>query len=258
MSIICATERPEIAQPATAGPRIDGIVHENLGWYHPVKRVADAVVAIGLLVATAPMILVLLGLVKLTSPGPGLFSQVRLGRDGRPYRLYKIRTMTHDCERTTGPQWSTLKDSRVTPLGRFLRKSHLDELPQLWNVARGEMSLIGPRPERPEFVVDLERVVPGYRRRLEVLPGITGLAQIQLPPDNDIDDVHRKVRCDLRYIQEMGPAIEVKILAGTAMKILGCSYRTTSLVLNLPGVVDRRPGGSVQVKRRSMGRWQST
>src|SRR5206468_10815773 len=139
---------------------------------------------------------VLMLLVRATSRGPAIFKQVRLGRGGRPYALYKIRSMAHDCERLTGPRWATAKDPRVTPLGRFLRRSHLDELPQLWNVIRGEMSLVGPRPERPEFVARLERQVPGYRERLGILPGITGLAQVQLPPDEDLDHVRRKVACD--------------------------------------------------------------
>ena len=109
---------------------------------------------------TSPIILLLLILVKATSRGPAIFRQVRLGQDGRPYLLYKIRSMADDCERTTGPSWSTARDPRVNRFGRFLRRSHLDELPQLWNVIRGEMSLVGPRPERPEFVAKLERRSP--------------------------------------------------------------------------------------------------
>src|SRR5664280_1346152 len=100
--------------------------------------------------------------VTLTSRGPVIYSQVRLGRNRRPFRIYKIRTMHHNCERTTGPTWSTENDPRVTALGRFMRRAHLDELPQLWNILIGEMSLVGPRPERPEFVVELEAVLPRY------------------------------------------------------------------------------------------------
>ena len=106
---------------------------------------------------------------------------MRLGKNGRPFRLHKIRTMRHDCEKATGPRWAVPGDPRITPLGRFLRQTHLDELPQLWNVLRGEMSLVGPRPERPEFVPDLEQAIPHYRDRLLVRPGVTGLAQVQLP-----------------------------------------------------------------------------
>jgi lipopolysaccharide/colanic/teichoic acid biosynthesis glycosyltransferase len=165
--------------------------------------------------------------------------------------------MAHDCERLTGPQWSTAKDPRVTPLGRFLRRSHLDELPQLWNVIRREMSLVGPRPERPEFVDKLEQVIPSYRERLKILPGITGLAQIQLPPDEDLDDVRRKVACDLCYIQRMGPVLDLKILVGTALKVVGCPFAMTRQILDLPGtpgllrkddVISAEPGSITQLQ----------
>src|SRR5439155_12868491 len=115
-------------------------------------------------------------LVKLTSRGPALYTQTRLGRNGRPFTIYKLRTMQHRCESLTGARWSTPGDPRITPVGRFLRKTHLDELPQLWNVLRGDMALVGPRPERPEFVPQLEQAVPHYRDRLLVRPGVSGLA----------------------------------------------------------------------------------
>jgi lipopolysaccharide/colanic/teichoic acid biosynthesis glycosyltransferase len=214
---------------------VDGIMPEDATWFLPCKATADVVIASILLVITAPLGFLMVLLVKITSPGPAIFKQVRLGRDGRPYHLYKIRSMTHDCERLTGPQWATAKDSRVTPLGRFLRRSHLDELPQLWNVIRREMSLVGPRPERPEFVAKLEQAIPNYRKRMNVLPGITGLAQIQLPPDETLDDVQRKVACDLCYIQQMGPILDLKILVGTTLKVMGFSFAMTRQILNLPG-----------------------
>src|SRR4051794_6104443 len=127
----------------------------DLAWYPVVKETADTVLAAVLLVLTGPLILFLMALVRLTSDGPGLYAQVRMGLGGRHYRIYKIRTMSHNCELKSGPKWSTAGDPRVTGLGRWLRRSHLDELPQLWNVVRGDMSLIGPRPERPEFVQQL-------------------------------------------------------------------------------------------------------
>lgn len=207
----------------------------GFAWFLRVKAFTDVAIASIMLLATLPVLLVLLALVKLTSPGPAIYRQIRLGRDGRAFALFKIRTMRQDCERQSGPRWATTNDARATPLGRLLRRSHLDELPQLWNVLRGEMSLVGPRPERPEFVERLERVVPGYRGRMAVLPGITGLAQVQLPPDSTVDDVHRKVACDLCYIREMGPALDLKILAGTTFKVLGVPFEVTSQVLNLPG-----------------------
>ena len=204
------------------------------GWYAPFKLIADVGVTLLLLVAAAPFILLAMVLVKLTSRGPAIYTQVRLGRDGRPYRVYKIRTMAHDCERLTGPRWADVRDPRVTPLGRFLRRCHLDELPQLWNVLRGEMSLVGPRPERPEFVQQLERVIPNYRERLRVRPGITGLAQVQLPADTTIEDVRRKVGYDLCYIRRMGPWLDVRILLGTGLKLLGLPFGTIRRAAGLP------------------------
>ncbi len=146
--------------------------------------------------------------------------------------------MTHDCERLTGPQWAKAGDARVTPFGRFLRRSHLDELPQLWNVVRGEMSLVGPRPERPEFVAKLEPIVPGYRKRMRVRPGITGLAQIQLPADRDLDDVRRKVECDIYYIGQVNALLDLKIVLGTVLTVLNTPFEQTRRMLRLPGVAD--------------------
>ena len=113
--------------------------------------------------------------------------------------------MYHDCERLTGARWSTPGDNRVTWIGKILRATHIDELPQLFNILRGEMSLVGPRPERPEIVVGLELAIPCYRDRLQVRPGVTGLAQVQLPPDTDLESVRRKVAYDLYYIERLQP-----------------------------------------------------
>jgi lipopolysaccharide/colanic/teichoic acid biosynthesis glycosyltransferase len=162
-----------------------------------------------------------MALVKLTSRGPALYSQVRLGKNGRPFRIYKIRTMAHNCEDRSGARWSTPGDPRVTAVGRVLRATHLDELPQLWNILRGDMSLVGPRPERPEFVVKLEKGIPQYRDRLQVRPGVTGLAQVQLPPDSDLDSVRRKVACDLTYIGNLGAWLDVCILTVTVLHLFG-------------------------------------
>ena len=208
-----------------------------MAWYPPLKATADTLFAAVLLMLTGPLILVLMVLVRLNSAGPGLYGQVRLGRGGRRYRIYKIRTMAHDCERDTGPRWSTPGDPRVTALGRWLRRTHLDELPQLWNVLRGEMSLVGPRPERPEFVAQLERVIPDYGARLAVRPGITGLAQVQLPPDEDLEGVRRKVACDAVYVASMSPWLDARIVLGTAMKLSGVPFAMTRRLLRLPGVV---------------------
>lgn len=220
------------------GTRGEGAVLPDTDWYAASKVVIDMVVALVLLALTWPIILLLMVLVKVTSRGTALYTQKRLGLDGQPYTIYKIRTMEHDCERSTGPVWSGTRDPRVMPLGRFLRRCHLDELPQLWNVVRGEMSLVGPRPERPEFVRLLERVIPGYRERLRVRPGITGLAQIQLPPDENLEAVHRKVAHDVYYVRQMGPWLDLRILAGTGLKVLGVSFEVTRRVLRLPVPAD--------------------
>jgi lipopolysaccharide/colanic/teichoic acid biosynthesis glycosyltransferase len=189
--------------------------------YVAVKGLIDRVAALVLLVVTAPAVLLAMALVKLTSPGPAVYSQIRLGKGGRPFRIYKLRTMYHECEAYSGARWSTPGDPRVTPLGHFLRATHLDELPQLWNILRGDMSLIGPRPERPEFVVKLEMAIPHYRARLLVCPGVTGLAQVQLPPDSDVEAVRQKVACDLVYVHNLGWWLDVRILALTALHVFG-------------------------------------
>lgn len=133
--------------------------------------------------------------------------------------------MTHNCEQQTGAVWSVPGDSRVTPLGKFLRKSHLDELPQLFNVLRGEMSLVGPRPERPEIIEKLVDQIPGYLDRLEVPPGVTGLAQIFHEPDRHVDDVRRKVHIDREYINAASPWLDARIIFCTTLKMTGLNRR---------------------------------
>jgi lipopolysaccharide/colanic/teichoic acid biosynthesis glycosyltransferase len=201
----------------------------------PLKAIGDFVAAILLLIPSLPLMALSMALVKLTSRGPALYSQTRLGRDGRPFKIYKIRSMVVDSE-AAGPRWSTEGDPRVTPIGRFLRRSHLDELPQLWNILKGEMSLVGPRPERPEFVQQLELAMPRYRQRLTVRPGVTGLAQVQLPPDTDLSSVRRKLECDLRYIGIMGPWLDLRIIACTAFGLLGIPHSISRKVLRIPSL----------------------
>jgi lipopolysaccharide/colanic/teichoic acid biosynthesis glycosyltransferase len=179
------------------------------------------------------MVLALLA-VQLTSRGPAIYRQTRVGRGGRNYTIFKIRSMRHDCERGIGPTWATENDPRATPVGRFLRRSHIDELPQLWNVLRGEMSLVGPRPERPEIVTQLEKAIPRYRDRERVLPGITGLAQVQLPPDTDLASVRRKLACDLHYIESASLWFDLRILVCTGMKLFGVPFETSCRVLAIP------------------------
>jgi lipopolysaccharide/colanic/teichoic acid biosynthesis glycosyltransferase len=200
----------------------------------PWKGALDSILGLILLVLTSAVIVYAMVLVRLTSRGPAIYSQVRLGLNGRLFRIYKIRTMYHDCERLNGPQWSRPGDPRVTPIGRILRATHIDELPQLWNVLRGEMSLVGPRPERPELAADLERALPGYRDRLLVQPGVTGLAQVQLPPDTDLESVRRKLVCDLYYVRRVGPWFDLRILIGTAFKVMGLSPGMILWLLRIP------------------------
>jgi lipopolysaccharide/colanic/teichoic acid biosynthesis glycosyltransferase len=191
--------------------------------------------ALALLVVALPVILVALVAVKLTSRGPGMYTQTRVGLNGKPFTIYKVRTMSHDCESLTGPRWSMPGDPRITTLGRVLRKLHLDELPQLVNVLRGDMALVGPRPERPEIVAQLVRSVPTYGLRHVVKPGMTGFAQVHLPPDTDVQSVRNKVAYDRHYIRAMGPLKDLAIYACTVFKVAGCQ----SLYARPP----RRPAG---------------
>jgi lipopolysaccharide/colanic/teichoic acid biosynthesis glycosyltransferase len=202
--------------------------------YSTIKATMDLVSAVVLLLLAAPVILVTVLLVKLTSRGPVFYSQLRLGKNGRPYQIYKIRTMYHNCEKINGAQWSTTGDPRITPVGRFLRKSHLDELPQLWNVLRGDMSLIGPRPERPEISASLDRVIPHYRGRLLVRPGMSGLAQVQLPPDTDLASVRLKLSYDLYYVQHMSFWMDVRLLFATLLYSLHVPFAVARWLFAVP------------------------
>jgi lipopolysaccharide/colanic/teichoic acid biosynthesis glycosyltransferase len=202
--------------------------------YERLKRGADAVAAACLSVPAVPLLALAAVLVKLTSRGPAFYLQTRVGRRGLPFTVYKLRTMMHDCEVATGPRWAVPGDPRVTRVGWLLRRTHLDELPQLLNILRGEMSLVGPRPERPEFVCELERALPGYRGRLLVRPGITGLAQVQLGPEFGLVGVRRKLALDLFYIQRLGPWLDLRVLAGTLLHALGAPCGLIRRALSFP------------------------
>jgi lipopolysaccharide/colanic/teichoic acid biosynthesis glycosyltransferase len=188
-------------------------------WKGPLDRCMAAV----LLVPALPVIAALVVLVRLTSRGPGIYKQARVGKDGHRFLMYKIRTMRQDAEATSGPIWTQAHDPRVTFLGRALRRLHLDELPQLFNVLKGEMSLVGPRPERPEFVRVLAEAIPGYRNRLAVRPGVTGLAQVNLPPDSDITSVQRKLVLDCEYIERGGLLLDLRLMLCTFLRIFKVS-----------------------------------
>jgi lipopolysaccharide/colanic/teichoic acid biosynthesis glycosyltransferase len=186
-------------------------------FYRACKAAGDRAVSLVLLILVAPLLAVLALLVRASSTGPVIYSQIRLGKGGREYRVFKLRTMYHDCEAATGAVWAVQDDPRSTPVGRFLRDTHLDELPQLWNVLRGEMSLIGPRPERPEIATELERGLPAYRHRLQARPGLTGLAQLRLSADINVDGVRRKLAHDLYYVRRLGPIIDLQLGLATVL-----------------------------------------
>jgi lipopolysaccharide/colanic/teichoic acid biosynthesis glycosyltransferase len=223
-------EAPRQSKPAApAAQPVREVVREPVRprrpGYLPLKTVVEWFVALMIFIAAAPLIGVLLLLVRMTSPGPGLYCQTRLGRNGRKYTMFKIRSMTHNCEAATGAVWCQgHNDSRVTRIGRLLRQTHLDELPQLLNVLRGEMSLIGPRPERPEIVKQIEAALPRYHDRMEVRPGITGFAQIQHPADLDLDHVRRKLNYDLYYVREISPWLDFRIGLGTILYFMGVTF----------------------------------
>ena len=142
--------------------------------------------------------------------------------------------MTHNCESQTGACWASPGDPRITWVGRWLRRTHVDELPQLWNIVRGEMSLVGPRPERPEFVVRLEEAFPDYRKRLALKPGLSGLAQIQLPPDTDLESVRRKLVYDLYYVDRGTLWMDIRIILTTVCKVLAIPLVLPRMLLRLP------------------------
>ncbi len=201
--------------------------------YELTKTVADRVLALVLLVISSPVIVCSMFLVRLTSSGAPIYTQRRVGHNGRIFTIYKIRSMYVDSE-VHGPRWSLPGDKRVTPIGRFLRWSHLDELPQLINVIRGEMSLIGPRPERPELIAQLERVLPNYHLRHRIRPGLSGLAQVLQAPDTDLESVSRKLKYDLYYVDRLSFSLDARIAIATAALFLGLSGATIAQVFSFP------------------------
>lgn len=180
---------------------------------------SEALGIIGMLI-TLPVMAVVALVVKLSSPGPVLFRQTRVGLHGKPFVLYKFRSMYADAEARTGAVWATKDDPRITPVGRWLRRLRLDELPQFFNVVRGQMSMVGPRPERPEFCAMLEEKIPFYRQRNWVKPGITGWAQINHKYGDTIEDSLTKLEYDLYYIKNLGPALDSYIIFNTLKVML--------------------------------------
>jgi sugar transferase (PEP-CTERM system associated) len=184
------------------------------------KRALDVTFAtIGLLIGF-PIMLVVGALVKCTSRGPMLYHQTRVGLRGHEFTVHKFRTMREDAERSTGPVWSTANDSRVTSIGRFLRRTRLDEMPQLWNVLVGEMSFVGPRPERPEFVRELTERIPFYGQRHVLKPGVTGWAQIRYTYGASVEDAIEKLQYDLYYIKNLSIALDAVIVLETLKTVI--------------------------------------
>jgi lipopolysaccharide/colanic/teichoic acid biosynthesis glycosyltransferase len=186
----------------------------------PLKSLIDFVLGLILLVLLSPVILAAAALVKLTSKGPAFYLQTRVGKDGRPFKIIKLRSMRPDAEAGRGAVWATVDDDRVTPVGRILRSTHIDEFPQLINVVMGDMSLVGPRPERPEFVRTFELQIDHYSSRLRVRPGITGIAQLRLPPDTDLNSVREKLEFDLYYVRHVSPWLDLLTLVGTGWQLV--------------------------------------
>jgi exopolysaccharide biosynthesis polyprenyl glycosylphosphotransferase len=189
-------------------------------WEQYAKRLIDLIVALLILVIGLPLWIGFIIAIATTSDGGAIYRQNRVGRKGRTFTMYKFRTMRQDAEAQTGPVWASKDDPRYTSVGGWLRRTRLDEIPQLWNVLRGDMSLVGPRPERPYFVEKLIGKVPLYNRRHRIKPGITGWAQVMWHYDSSLEDVQQKVKYDLYYIENMSLRMDFKILFRTFRAVI--------------------------------------
>jgi lipopolysaccharide/colanic/teichoic acid biosynthesis glycosyltransferase len=192
-----------------------GSLNQIRSIYIKARPLLEFLVAIIGLIISLPVFFIIIILLKTTSRGPVFYAQERVGKDGRIFEIIKFRTMNVDAESFLGPVWAKKNDIRITNIGRILRGTHIDELPQLFNVIRSEMSIIGPRPERQFFVNKLMKEIPGYADRLTAKPGITGLAQSYHRSDETIRDVKRKLRYDMLYIKRMCLMLDIKIIIQT-------------------------------------------
>jgi exopolysaccharide biosynthesis polyprenyl glycosylphosphotransferase len=210
---VCINElRPaQLIFSSTLGPHRRNLLLQS--WYSAL------IAATGILLSGPLMILAAVA-IKLSSPGPVLFRQTRVGFEGKPFTVYKFRSMRTDAEAETGAVWAAENDPRVTGVGRWLRRFRLDELPQLFNVLKGEMAIVGPRPERPEFVRTLTEQIPFYSQRHSVRPGITGWAQINYKYGNNIEDSARKLEYDLYYIKNVSAWLDFYIMFDTIRAVL--------------------------------------
>ena len=197
------------------------ILPERLSfWQKLVKGCIDYFISIFVLLAGLPLWLFIALAVKLDSKGPVFYRQERVGMGGKLFRVFKFRSMIQDAERKSGPVWAGRDDDRITRVGRILRRTRLDEIPQLLNVLKGDMSIVGPRPERPVFVQELKEVYPFYMKRLTIKPGLTGWAQVKLEYDTDIESVANKLRYDFFYIENQSIFLDLEILARTLKVVL--------------------------------------
>ncbi|MCE7916633.1 MAG: sugar transferase, partial [Nitrosomonas sp. PRO5] len=201
-------------------PLIDIMPELMPEWEKKLKRLMDIVVSLLILIVSAPITILTSIAIKIDSEGTVFFKQERLGQNGKPFNVYKFRSMIKDAEKYTGPVWSKKDDPRVTRMGKFVRKVRIDEIPQMFNVLKGEMSLVGPRPEREYFVEKLSQEIPYYRRRLKVRPGITGWAQVRYPYGASIEDAIEKLQYDLYYVKNHSLFLDFVILIDTVGVVL--------------------------------------
>jgi exopolysaccharide biosynthesis polyprenyl glycosylphosphotransferase len=192
--------------------------HHSIGY---LKRATDLTVACALLAFTLPLMMMVALAIKFDSAGPVFYRQERVGLVGRRFAILKFRSMRRDAEADGRPVWAAADDDRITRVGQFIRCTRIDELPQLFNVLRGEMSIAGPRPERPYFVDQLSALIPSYHDRHTVLPGITGWAQINYPYGASIEDARQKLRYDLEYVANHRLLLDLKILVATVGVVVG-------------------------------------
>jgi exopolysaccharide biosynthesis polyprenyl glycosylphosphotransferase len=196
------------------------VFHPLSTWDRFLKRVIDVAISIMSLTILSPLLFILGIFIKIETPGPVFHKQARVGLRGKKFTLVKFRSMVSDAEKYTGPVWAEKNDKRITRIGRIIRPFRLDELPQIINVLRGEMSFVGPRPERPAFVQHLRNQIPFYGLRLTVHPGITGWAQVKQPYDRSLDDVKKKLEFDLEYINNMSLRLDLKIFLKTVLTVI--------------------------------------
>jgi len=201
-------------------PLIDIMPQLMPEWEKKAKRLMDIAVSLLILIVSIPVIIITAIAIKLESKGPIIFKQERIGLNGKPFNVYKFRSMVNDAEKKSGPVWSSKNDPRITKVGKIIRKIRVDEIPQMYNVLKGEMSLVGPRPERKYFIEQLSKEIPLYKRRLKVRPGVTCWAQVKHKYDETIEDVKTKLNYDLFYIENISIRMDLKILFRTIFVVL--------------------------------------